>query len=104
MLIFGTYTLCLQTLDSRFVPFASQLGAGAVIQQRVRVFHLFFIPVFPLSRYWCMKVNGEQYALDYRAETLLRQAGAEEKGMPWYSFSALLLLALGFIGLQFGLI
>lgn len=97
MIIFGTYRFSIQTLDPKDLPFSDRLQPGDSVRQLLRVFHVFWIPVFPLEKTWVLDTDDGRFDISKRMKNAELAHRIEPKATPWYSFSLLILVGLYFI-------
>lgn len=98
MIIFGHYTIPIKTYKPEELPFGSQFQQGDLIQLRVQVGHLFWIPFFPMWKGWVLVRKGEKRKLNPEANQQLDAIGG--RSHPWYAFTGLFLIPLLFVGFQ----
>lgn len=103
-MIFGHYSFPIRTLQPSELPTQLNPGAGNKIQYTVRVAHIMFIPIFPFSKSWTLKKDGDHYGMSAEGVKVLN-ALYGKKRMPWYAFAGPILLAafmlFGKIGAMF---
>lgn len=90
MIVFGTYAFPIQTLN----PLAYGLPDGVKIQLFCKIFHLFWIPLFPIDRMWVVKMNGEKYEPSPEIRQRI-DMNEQKKFPPFYAFALPLLIAIG---------
>jgi len=103
-MIFGHYSFPIRTLQQAELPAQLNPGIGNKIQYTVRVAHIMFIPIFPFSKSWTLKKDGDHYKMSPEGIKVLNTLYGK-KGMPWYAFAGPILLAafmiFGKIGTMF---
>ncbi|TND08422.1 MAG: hypothetical protein FD123_2218 [Bacteroidetes bacterium] len=92
MLVYGWYSFKVKTINQYDVHLDIAWNGGC-IEVRQKVFHLFWIPFFPIGKKWTFKgPAGEHYLHDSIAQQV-KQQGVKIR-TPFYSFSLLLLAGL----------
>lgn len=61
MILFGWNNYNLKTVEPHELGMISKEIPDVQIQYRQKYFHLFFIPVFPLGRFWAIRKQGQMY-------------------------------------------
>lgn len=98
MILFGHYTIPIKTYKPEELPIGGQFQQGDLIQLRVQVGHLFWIPFFPMWKGWVLVRKGEKFKLNPETNQQLDAIGG--KSHPLYAFTGLFLLPLLFVGFQ----
>lgn len=95
--MFGYYTIFIRKLLANQVPPQLGLQPGSTLEEGVKVFHIFWIPIFPFGKTWVMKKDGESYKIPYEVATALTKMYGKTK-TPWYAFIGIILAIVGGIG------
>jgi len=95
--MFGYYTIFIRKFLASQVPPQLGLQPGSTLEEGVKVFHIFWIPIFPFGKAWVMKKDGESYKIPYEIETALTKMYGKTK-TPWYAFIGIILAIVGGIG------
>ncbi len=99
MIVYGWNNYCLKTVTSKEVNISEDDTLNAKIQYRIKYFHVFWIPVFPLGTYWTLNMNGKQMELTQEMKAALNTA--DKSNLRWiFSWSGILLPLLIFGGMQ----
>lgn len=100
MIVYGWNNYCLKTITSKEISTNESDTLNAKIQYRIKYFHLFWIPVFPLGTYWTLNMNGKQMELTPEMKAALNTV--DKSNFMWiFSWSGILLPLLIFGGMQF---
>jgi len=91
-MIFGHYSIPVRTLQPSELPAQLNPGTGNKIQYTVRVAHIMFIPIFPFSKSWTLKKDGDHYKMSPEGVKVL-DALFGKRRMPWYAFAGPILIA-----------
>lgn len=99
MIVYGWNNYCLKTITSKEINTNESDTLNAKIQYRIKYFHLFWIPVFPLGTYWTLNMNGKQMELTPEMKAALNTV--DKSNFMWiFSWSGILLPLLIFGGMQ----
>lgn len=99
MIVYGWNNYCLKTITSKEISTNESDTLNAKIQYRIKYFHLFWIPVFPLGTYWTLNMNGKQMELTPEMKAALNTV--DKSNFMWiFSWSGILLPLLIFGGMQ----
>lgn len=93
MIVYGWYSFKLKTIQQYDVQLDLAWNGGH-IEVRQKVFHLFWIPFFPIGKMWLFNGPGGQHYLHDGIIYQIRQQGLRVR-TPWYSFALLILIGLG---------
>lgn len=97
----GHYTITLKTIHRNELPPKFEIKPGSHIQCGLRVFHIFWIPLFPFSKVWLIKQDGNLYRMHGTSEQLLDEHYEKPK-TPLYAFSGILIGLLFLVFSLFG--
>ena len=97
--MFGYYTIFIRKLLASQVPPQFGLQPGSTLEEGVKVFHIFWIPISPFGKDWVLKKDGDSYKVPYDVSTALTKIYGKSK-TPWYSFIGIILAIVGGIGFK----
>lgn len=99
MIVFGHNNFKIKTLSSRELNIPKENGQEDIeIQVRQKYAHLFWIPFFPIGKIWAFKRKGDSTLYELPETIKERIKDRYDIKTPWYSFSLIILAALGFSG------
>jgi hypothetical protein len=98
----GVRSLLIKQLTSEQLGIADPFFHNYVFQHRQKYFHLSMIPVFPVGKYWTMRIKDQYFAMDQEIpmeilEKIYVQGHIDSK-TPWYSYLFGILVTCGFLG------
>ena len=96
MILYGWNNYVLKTVEPHEMGISQNTGSSVQIQYRQKYFHLFFIPVFPLGKFWAIKQEGKLYQPSAEMQQALSGVDVKTKHSIW-AWSGLLLVAAVFL-------
>ena len=83
MIIFGWNSYRLKTISLLELGLAANDLPDAQIEYRQKYFHFFFIPFFPIGRFWAVRQGGKLYHIKPELEDALRNVETNWKEGIW---------------------
>ena len=97
MIVFGHNNFKIKTFSPKELNLPpDERLEGAEIQIRQRYAHLFWIPFFPIGKIWGIKYAGSNDLYELPEDIKSRIKRLHSVKTPWYSFSLLILIVIGF--------
>lgn len=95
-IVFGTYSIKLRSYEPSELGYNNDQLPETRFEIRQKVFHLFWIPVFPIGKIYGARKQGILVGVAPEQEKALRSK--ERVRTPWYSYSLVFVLLLGYLG------
>ncbi|WP_158977315.1 hypothetical protein [Cellulophaga sp. L1A9] len=93
MIIFGLRSLKLKSYSFEEIGIANENSPKSRVEYRQKYFHLFFIPFFPVKKFFALrKEDGKLYDLNYSLTYKIEDAIKDKPKTPWYSFLVFILI------------
>lgn len=99
-IVFGTYNIPIKKYTATELGINLEDQLDYTFEVRQRIFHIFWIPIFPLYKIYAINKNGGLYQVPTQIEQIIKQAGRHKT--PWYSFSLLIIGLIIFLGIGLG--
>jgi len=96
MILYGWNNYVLKTVEPHEIGISQNAGSNVQIQYRQKYFHLFFIPVFPIGKFWAIKQGGQLYQPSGEMQQALVGIDVKTKNKIW-AWTGLLLLGAGLL-------
>jgi len=97
-IVFGVYNIGIKEYSPLELGITDEAAKAYTFAVKQRIFHLFWIPIFPLYKVYAMVDRaGTAYHAPTGIEQVLRNAGRHKT--PWYSFLLLILAAVTVCGI-----
>lgn len=94
-LVFGWYSFKIKSFKSHELGIENDEFVNVSFEVRQKIFHFFWIPFFGIGKTYSLKRGDQHYELPYEIKSLIKAKGKIRT--PWYSYTGLLLIPLGFI-------
>ncbi|KAA3641091.1 MAG: hypothetical protein DWQ02_01090 [Bacteroidetes bacterium] len=91
MIVFGKYTFVLKNIPQDLAPPQFDLDGGTELQLGLRVFHLFWIPIFPYAKEWILRQDQKYAKVPHDLQPVFDQLYGRST-TPWYSFLGIFLI------------
>jgi len=91
MILYGWNNYVLKTVEPHELGISQNAGSNVQIQYRQKYFHLFFIPVFPIGKFWAIKQAGQLYQPSAEMQQALVGIDVKTKNKIW-AWTGLLLI------------
>lgn len=88
----GTGDKPLREYNARELGF-DNADQGSIVQLRQRYFHVWFLPFFPLGKFWLLRTGNEWYPLTEEEKKTAEQY-AEIPPTPFYTWTGSILLPI----------
>ncbi|MDF1697797.1 MAG: hypothetical protein P1U56_18260 [Saprospiraceae bacterium] len=92
-LIFGYYHFHLRTPEWEEIPKNVEVPNSMQLSQKLQVFHIFFIPFFPMGKKWVYESNDGWKEVD-RISKIRLENQMKRKRAPWYAYFGIIALVL----------
>ncbi|WP_299681725.1 hypothetical protein [uncultured Dokdonia sp.] len=94
--VFGWYSFKVKSYSVDELELKKEEWGNVTFEVRQKVFHLFWLPFFPIGKSYALRKNGELYELpEY---IISRIKGGDKIKTPWYSFFIPVVLIVGLTG------
>lgn len=90
LIVFGTYGFAIKKYTTDELGIRTESDTPINIEVRQKVFHIFYIPFFPISKSYAMRINDKLYELPAEHHATVDAQGAVKS--PWYAFSIPILI------------
>ena len=97
MILYGWNNYRLTSVQPHELGIQRSANADMSIEYRQKYFHLFFIPVFPLGKFWAIKQSGKLYEPNPQLKQQLESMNLSTKNGIWAWTGILLAIAGSFI-------
>lgn len=94
-IIFGWYNFKIRSFTSQELGIKNDEFVDVSFEIRQKIFHFFWIPFFGLGKTYSLKKGDYSFELPIEIKNLIKAQGKIRT--PWYSFTGLLLIPLGYI-------
>lgn len=93
-IIFGWYSYLLKRFTREELGMAPDAAIDVSLEYRQRCFHIFFIPCFPIGRFWGVRQAGKLYHPSDELKDILREVRPGNKHAVWAWSGPLLAIAI----------
>ena len=84
-MVFGWYSFLIKMFRPEELEWLPEDFDGTTIEIRQKVFHIFWIPIFPIGKLYAFRMGDSLYELPGAYEAVLKEMGVAKT--PWYSFA-----------------
>jgi hypothetical protein len=95
MILYGWNNYLLKSVQLQELGIMNAPDPGTRIEYRQKYFHLFFIPVFPLGKFWAVRQGGKLYEPAAQLHQALESVKVNTKNWIW-SWTGILLVLGGY--------